>query len=54
MRTVLGFIGITEVDFIYAEGMGMGPEAQAKGIGAGQGAAGNPGLLMRLGASTVS
>ncbi|MEJ6015468.1 FMN-dependent NADH-azoreductase [Aeromonas caviae] len=32
MRTVLGFIGITEVDFIYAEGMGMGPEAQAKGI----------------------
>ena len=32
MRTVLGFIGINEVDFIYAEGMGMGPEAQAKGI----------------------
>lgn len=32
MRTVLGFIGITEVDFIYAEGMGMGPDAQAKGI----------------------
>ncbi|MFM4803005.1 FMN-dependent NADH-azoreductase [Aeromonas bivalvium] len=32
MRTVLGFIGIEEVDFIYAEGMGMGPEAQAKGI----------------------
>ncbi|MFM4962737.1 FMN-dependent NADH-azoreductase [Aeromonas bivalvium] len=32
MRTVLGFIGIKEVDFIYAEGMGMGPEAQAKGI----------------------
>ncbi|MGY3869650.1 FMN-dependent NADH-azoreductase [Aeromonas crassostreae] len=32
MRTVLGFIGIKEVDFIYAEGMGMGPDAQAKGI----------------------
>lgn len=32
MRTVLGFIGIKDVDFIYAEGMGMGPEAQAKGI----------------------
>ena len=32
LRTVLGFIGINEVDFIYAEGMGMGPEAQAKGI----------------------
>ena len=30
--TVLGFIGIKDVDFIYAEGMGMGPEAQAKGI----------------------
>ena len=25
-------IGINEVAFIYAEGMGMGPEAQAKGI----------------------
>ncbi|MDF2401181.1 FMN-dependent NADH-azoreductase [Aeromonas sp. 5HA1] len=32
MRTVLGFIGIKDVDFIYAEGMGMGPDAQAKGI----------------------
>ena len=32
MRTVLSFIGIDEVEFIYAEGMGMGPDAQAKGI----------------------
>lgn len=32
MRTVLGFIGIKEVDFIYAEGMGMGPDAQSKGM----------------------
>lgn len=30
MRTVLGFIGIKEVDFIYAEGMGMGPDIQSQ------------------------
>jgi len=34
LRTVLGFIGIKQVDFIYAEGMGMGPDAQRKGIDA--------------------
>ncbi|MGL5039444.1 MAG: FMN-dependent NADH-azoreductase [Aeromonas sp.] len=32
MRTLLGFIGIEAVDFIYAEGMGMGPDAQSVGI----------------------
>ncbi|MDF2414392.1 FMN-dependent NADH-azoreductase [Aeromonas sp. 1HA1] len=37
MRTVLGFIGIKEVDFIYAEGMGMGPDAQAKGMAQAKG-----------------
>ena len=26
------FIGIKDVDFIYAEGMVLGPDAQAKGI----------------------
>ncbi len=31
MRTVLGFIGIKEVDFIYAEGMGMGRMPRARG-----------------------
>lgn len=32
MKLFLGFIGITAVDFVYAEGMGMGPDAQAKGL----------------------
>ena len=27
MQTVLNFIGITEVEFVYAEGIGYGPEA---------------------------
>ena len=30
LKTVLGFLGMTDVTFIYAEGMGMGPEAVAK------------------------
>jgi len=32
LRTVLGFLGMTDVDFIYAEGLNMGPEAQANGL----------------------
>ncbi|MEW7865203.1 FMN-dependent NADH-azoreductase [Aeromonas diversa] len=32
MKVFLGFIGIKNVDFIYAEGMGMGPDAVAKGL----------------------
>ncbi len=32
LRTVLAFLGITEVEFIYAEGLNMGPEAQANGL----------------------
>jgi FMN-dependent NADH-azoreductase len=32
LRTVLGFMGMTEVEFVYAEGMGMGPDAAAAGI----------------------
>ncbi|MBH9554315.1 FMN-dependent NADH-azoreductase [Inhella gelatinilytica] len=32
LRTVLGFLGMTEVHFIYAEGLNMGPEAQAAGL----------------------
>ena len=31
-RTVLGFLGITDVSFIYAEGLNMGPEAAEKGF----------------------
>jgi FMN-dependent NADH-azoreductase len=32
LRSVLGFLGLTEVHFIYAEGLAMGPEALAKGF----------------------
>jgi FMN-dependent NADH-azoreductase len=30
LRTVLGFLGMTDVSFIYAEGLAMGPEAAEK------------------------
>ncbi|WP_317203840.1 FMN-dependent NADH-azoreductase [Janthinobacterium sp.] len=30
LKTFLGFLGLTDVQFIYAEGMGMGPEAVAR------------------------
>ncbi|QYF93379.1 NAD(P)H-dependent oxidoreductase [Massilia sp. PAMC28688] len=30
MKTFLGFIGLTDVTFVYAEGLGMGPEAVAR------------------------
>ncbi|GAA3704906.1 FMN-dependent NADH-azoreductase [Oceanisphaera sediminis] len=32
LRTVLGFIGIDEVEFVYAEAQGMGEEAQQAGL----------------------
>ena len=32
LRNVLGFLGMTDVHFVYAEGLGMGPEAEARGI----------------------
>jgi len=32
LRTVLGFLGMTDVRFVYAEGLNMGDEAQHKGI----------------------
>jgi FMN-dependent NADH-azoreductase len=32
LRNVLGFLGMTDVHFVYAEGLAMGPEAEAKGI----------------------
>ena len=34
LRTVLGFMGVTDVTVIRAEGIGMGPEARAKAIDA--------------------
>ncbi|MEO7494307.1 MAG: NAD(P)H-dependent oxidoreductase [Massilia sp.] len=30
LTTLLGFLGITDVTFVYSEGLGMGPEAVAK------------------------
>jgi FMN-dependent NADH-azoreductase len=32
LRTVLGFLGMTDVRFIYAEGLAMGPDAEARGL----------------------
>lgn len=32
IRTFLGFLGIADVHFIYAEGLNMGPEATAQGF----------------------
>ncbi|WP_279418219.1 NAD(P)H-dependent oxidoreductase [Glaesserella parasuis] len=32
MQTVLNFIGITDVEFVYAEGIGYGPEVAAKAV----------------------
>lgn len=33
---MLGFIGVTDVRIVRAEGTGMGPEVQAKALGAAQ------------------
>ena len=32
LKTVLGFLGLTDLRFIYAEGLNMGPEAAAQGF----------------------
>jgi len=32
LRSVLGFLGMTNVSFIYAEGLAMGPDAVEKGL----------------------
>lgn len=32
LKTVLGFLGLTDIRFVYAEGLNMGPEAAAKGF----------------------
>jgi FMN-dependent NADH-azoreductase len=31
MKAILGFVGITDVQFVYVEGIGFGPEAVEKG-----------------------
>ena len=32
LRQTLGFLGITDVEFIYAEGLALGPDAEAKAL----------------------
>jgi len=32
LKTVLGFLGMTDVSFIYAEGLAMGPDAEAAAL----------------------
>lgn len=32
LRQTLGFLGITDIGFIYAEGLAMGPDAEAKAL----------------------
>ena len=32
LKTILGFVGITQVDSVHAEGLNMGPEAVAQGF----------------------
>ena len=34
LKTVLGFLGMTDVQFIYAEGLSMGPDAEKRGLAA--------------------
>jgi FMN-dependent NADH-azoreductase len=33
LRTMLGFLGMKDVEFVYAEGLSMGAEAEARAIG---------------------
>jgi len=37
LRMLLGFLGMTDVEFVYAEGLAMGPEAEAKALEAARG-----------------
>jgi FMN-dependent NADH-azoreductase len=32
LKTILGFLGMTDVTFVYAEGLAMGPEAERKAL----------------------
>ncbi|ELX7526155.1 FMN-dependent NADH-azoreductase [Vibrio parahaemolyticus] len=36
LRTALGFVGITDVEFVYAEALNMGEDAASKGISEAQ------------------
>lgn len=32
LRAVLGFLGMTDIEFVYAEGLAMGPESERKAL----------------------
>ena len=32
LKSVLGFLGMTDIEFVYAEGLAMGPESATKGF----------------------
>jgi FMN-dependent NADH-azoreductase len=34
LRTMLGFLGMKDVEFVYAEGLAMGPQAEARALDA--------------------
>jgi FMN-dependent NADH-azoreductase len=36
LKTILAFLGMTDVQFVYAEGLAMGPEAEQKGLASAQ------------------
>ena len=36
LRTIFGFLGMGDIEFVYAEGLAMGPEAERAGIAAAQ------------------
>lgn len=47
LRTVLGFIGVTDIDFVRAEGLGYGPEHRDRAVAeAHQQAKASPGLAV--------
>jgi FMN-dependent NADH-azoreductase len=32
LRTILAFVGLTDVEFVYAEGLALGPQAEEQGL----------------------
>jgi len=36
LQTVLSFLGMTDVQFVYAEGLAMGPQAEQQALASAQ------------------
>ena len=36
LKTVLSFLGMTDIQFVYAEGLAMGPEAEQQALASAQ------------------